>query len=150
MTLIQWCFVSSMKLNLNKPTTVSFTPETVFILSTYYVTIWYYASSVLKISVFYWAANFIFTCIMTTHFKMLGFICKNLIRYFTSFSSLDSRLVLCWCPRSVKSGIWVLSGTLLYLLTRLNWKKLKTVASVCYPRFAMTFTTTIVGVFYVD
>jgi hypothetical protein len=61
-----WCLVNGIKLNLGK--TISFIRKKLFILITNYVTIWYHAPSVLKISVYYWTTNFIFTSILTIYF----------------------------------------------------------------------------------
>jgi hypothetical protein len=64
-----WCHDNGMKLNLSKTTIKSILArQTVFILITNYVTIWWHAPSVLKISVFYWTESFTFTSILTAYF----------------------------------------------------------------------------------
>jgi hypothetical protein len=63
------CSVNGVEFNFDKTMTISFTNKRNSIyLITNYVTIWYHAPSVLKISVFYWTASFIFTSILTTYF----------------------------------------------------------------------------------
>jgi hypothetical protein len=67
-----WCLNNGMKLSSSKTTIMYFTRKTnILILIPTYATIRWYAPSVLKISVFYWTASFIFTSTLTTRVSQM-------------------------------------------------------------------------------